>query len=169
MKDSINNTNEVSMKEIELRITSVLKDFDETYNPKKKSDNKAALAKEKVNFVPTLVGKFNSYKYMNTNSRNNKRTSGLSFLKGISKKRSTNTTTKTTVNTTRKSPTPDPIVKNSSDKLGFNNLPNEAKENKEQKPVEEYKRRMTTIRLAEGKNPNIKGEVGGNISIINSI
>ena len=74
------------MKEIELRLTSVLNDFEETNNYRKKQENKANLKKERINFIPTLIGKFNWYKYNNPKSKTTKKTSSLSFLKGLNKK-----------------------------------------------------------------------------------
>lgn len=83
------------MKEIELRITSVIKDFEETSNPRKRIESLQNLESEKKNFVPNLVGKFNTYKFINPNAKNIKKSTTLSFLRGIANKNRSNNLIKT--------------------------------------------------------------------------
>ncbi len=151
------------MKEIEIRLNSVLQDFEETSNYRKKFENSEHVAKEKKNFLPSLLGKFNKYKFMNENSRNSKKTSSVSFLKGIKNKSSmknrltkNNTETKATIN-------PDEgLKKTSSDKLQFNNLNSSAsKLGLNQKKIDEKDKKDNTAKSTDGRNQEVKRDMGG--------
>ena len=126
-KTAIEKPNEVSMKEIELRLTSVIKDFEETTNSKKRMENQNHFEKEKTNFVPSLVSKFNVYKFINRNAKNTKKNSNFSFLRGIANKNKSNNLLKTVPTNAACATTPvtnsnNPIITTlSNDKIKISN------------------------------------------------
>ncbi len=100
---------------------------------------------------------------MNENSRNIKKTSSVSFLKGIKNKSimknrltKNNTETKATINPG------EGLKKTSSDKLQFNNLNSSAsKLGLNQKKVDEKDKKDNTAKSTDGKNQEVKRDMGG--------